>query len=102
MANRKDSKTRDRDREIVARIGRHTWRVACAPGDESALIDALLAHANSNDSPLTWIDAAALFCRIGRPSKSEIHTPGPHAHKAGDSDSSRRDSAECMRSTKTP
>jgi len=82
---------------LTARIGAHTWRLRCEKGQEHALISALVDLARRDDAPLSWIDAASLFCRLSRPNTT---TDGTRRADAPRGDSSRP-SAESTRSTTT-
>jgi len=56
--------TGPRDRSVTLIRGVHRWRVACAAGDEQALVDSLLEHALSEESPLGLEDVALIRTRL--------------------------------------
>jgi hypothetical protein len=105
MASPIDNQGKSDGPDVRATFGAHTWRLSCAPGEESALIGALIDLARRADAPLSWIEAATLFCQLQRPGRDTQTTDGskdgtrradaPHVD-------SQRPSAARSRSTTTP
>ncbi|MFI4897009.1 MAG: hypothetical protein ACIARR_04205 [Phycisphaerales bacterium JB059] len=52
------------DRSVTLIRGTHRWHVSCAGGDEQTLVDALLEHALSDESPLGLEDVALIRTRL--------------------------------------
>ncbi len=44
--------------------GRHRWRVTCARGHEPAMLECLVEHALSEDSPIRLEDVALIRARL--------------------------------------
>ncbi|MEZ6243795.1 MAG: hypothetical protein R3B57_12225 [Phycisphaerales bacterium] len=44
--------------------GRHRWRVTCARGEEPAMLECLVEHALSEDSPIRLEDVALIRARL--------------------------------------
>ena len=53
-----------RDRSVTLIRGVHRWQVSCAAGDEQSLVDSLLEHALSDESPLGLEDVALIRTRL--------------------------------------
>ncbi len=53
-----------RDRSVTLIRGVHRWRVSCAAGQEQSLVDSLLEHALSENSPLGLEDVALIRTRL--------------------------------------
>ena len=69
-----------RGRRVLTLVkGRHRFVFTCAEGRESELLSALLSLADTPDSGLDWLDAAALSMQIGRPGPAEVAPDMPAA-----------------------
>lgn len=63
-----------RDRCVTLIRGSHRWRVSCAAGDEQSLVDTLLEHALSEESPLGLEDVALIRTRLAGSLRIGVNT----------------------------